>query len=172
MDVAFLPPSWEGPWCWVALLKLFPELQLPRGSGLICAFVTCILLCVLFFVYLFRGWGGVFCLNIIFLPCAVAKNLKQQGKMVTGRARKGRKMFLVLKAKSITQCECVKQSGHRFLGLKPEWRVIFVISSISHIFFTCVTSGPSFLHVQSCSEFTSLWERNWGSTKDLVTLLL
>lgn len=86
----------------------------------------------------------------------MAKNLKQQGKMVTGRARKGTKMFLVLKAKSITQCECVKQSGHRFLGLKPEWGVIFVISSISHIFFTCVTSGPSFLHVQSCSEFTSV----------------
>lgn len=86
----------------------------------------------------------------------MAKNLKQQGKMVTGRARKGRKMFLVLKAKSITQCECVKQSGHRFLGLKPESGVIFVISSISHIFFTSVTLGPSFLHVQSCSEFTSL----------------
>lgn len=65
-----------------------------------------------------------FCLNIIFLSCAVAENLKQQGRMVIRRARKGTKMFLVVQAKGVTQCECVKRSSHGVLGLKPEWGVI------------------------------------------------
>lgn len=51
----------------------------------------------------------------------VAENLEQQGKMVIERTRKGTKMFFVLKAKGIILCECVKQSSHWFLGLKPEW---------------------------------------------------
>lgn len=102
---------------------------------------------MLCFVYLFRGWDGVsFCLNIIFLPCAVAENLKQQGKMVIGRASKGTKMFFVLKAKVVTQCECVKQSSHRFLDLNPEWGVIFVISSVSHFFHLCEFVAIIFAH--------------------------
>lgn len=74
----------------------------------------------------------------------MAENLKQQGKMVIGRARKGTKTFFVLKAKGVSQWECVKQSSHRFLGLQPEWGVIFVTQSRfspvwvwGHHFCTC-----------------------------------
>lgn len=64
---------------------------------------------------------ALFCLNIIFLPCAVAENLKQQGKMVVRRAGKGTEMFFVVKAKGVSQCDCVKQSCHWVWGLKPDW---------------------------------------------------
>lgn len=78
----------------------------------------------------------------------MAENLKQQGKMVIGRARKGTKMFFVWKAKGVTQWECVKQSSRRFLGLKPEWGVIFVISSISPVSHLCEFGAIIFAHAE------------------------
>lgn len=151
------------------MLKVVPWAAAAQSSWLICAFGTCILLCVLLVVYLFRAWGGFFGLNIIFLPCGVAENLKQQGRMVIGRTRKGTKMFLVLKAKS----ECVKQCSHWFLGLEPEWGVVSVITSVSHIFHLCEFGALIFAHAEQLwISITERRERNWGGTEDLVTLVL
>lgn len=76
MDVPLLHSPGKGPAAESCSLSCSAQ-----SSWLISAFGACILLCVLFVVYLLGVGVGFFGLNVIFLPCAVAENLKQQGMM-------------------------------------------------------------------------------------------
>ena len=81
-----IPPSLpgKGPWCCVALLKLFRRLSANLCLGDLPSPLS---VHGLFFGCLFRGWGE-FVLFKYYFSCAVSENLKQQGRMVTWRARK------------------------------------------------------------------------------------
>lgn len=63
MDVPLLHSPGKGPAAESCSLSCSAQ-----SSWLISAFGACILLCVLFVVYLFRGWGGFFWFKCYFSP--------------------------------------------------------------------------------------------------------